>query len=133
MPAPPISASVLNQLQALNEASMLDAVVISGPSTRTRVDLPGGEWRYEEGTGDKVTTIGKIGPLSKEAVERLEAGGIEYVGLEQLSIPKNVQVTGSDTLQVTSARHGIVTQYKVEGVTPKGTYAVSQIVIVRAV
>lgn len=114
------------------ESAMLDTVYISGPTTRTRVDLPGGDWEYVEGMGEPVATIGMIGPLSRASIEQLRADRIEPTGLEQLDVPMDVEVTGSDTLYVTSARHGGTTEYTVEGVTPLGTYAVSRTVIVKA-
>lgn len=129
----PVSDAVMAIAQGIAEGAMLDTVVISGPSTRTRVDLPGGEWTYVEGPGATVTTKGMIGPLSKAAIEQLQAGGVEYRGLEQLDIPRYIVATGADTLQHTSFRHGTTTQYKVEGVTPLDTYAVAQGLIVKAV
>lgn len=111
---------------------MLDTVYISGPTTRTRVDLPGGGWEYTEGAGMPTATIGMIGPLSKASIERLQADRLEYAGLEQLEVPMEVTVRKEDDLYVTSARHGTTQEYSVSGVTPLGTYSVSRVVIVKA-
>ena len=111
------------------ESFMVDMVVIE--KLGARIDLPSGGWEYSAGT--TVTTKGLIGPLSKTAIEQLQAGKMEYAGLEELRIPDSVAVTGRDKITVTSTRHGTTKRYEVEGVTPKGTYAVSQALIVKAV
>lgn len=127
-----ISAGTMRMLEGISASAMLDSVYISGPSTRTRVDLPGGGWEYVEGAGEPVATIGMIGPLSTETIERLQADRLEYAGLEQLEVPMDAVVGGDDTLYVTSARHGTTKEYSVEGVAPLGTYSVSRVVIVKA-
>jgi hypothetical protein len=128
-----ISAGTLALLKRIKEEAMLDTVYISGPSTRTRVDLPGGAWEYTEGAGEPTATVGMIGPLSKASIERLQADRLEYLGLEQLEVPMEVEVRNEDALYITSARHGTTQEYSVEGVTPLGTYSVSRVVIVKAI
>jgi hypothetical protein len=99
---PLVPNAVMEGARRKMEAAMIDTVYIHGPSTRTRVDLPGGDWEYVEGAGMPSITIGMVGPLSKASIEQLRADRIEETG------------------------------YTVEGVTALGTYAVSQTVIVKA-
>lgn len=121
--------AVLPKFQAFAEGEMLDAVEITSPGTR--VDLPGGGWEY--GDGASITTVGRIGPLSKSSIEVLQADRLEYAGLEELRVPKDTAVSGEDAVAVTSARHGGTRQYTVEAVVPLKSHDVQRTVILKAV
>lgn len=125
----PISQGTLNLFQGLAQSVMLDTVIIEHQGAR--VSRPGGGWAFEEGT--ETTTVGKIGPLSDSAIERLQQDQIQYAGMEELRIPKDVVVSSSDTLTVQSARHGTTQAYTIEAVVPKSTFGVQQSLIVKAV
>jgi hypothetical protein len=124
-----ISASTLKILKDIAEGAMLDTVTITNPGGTEL--LPGGGWLNEE--ENEVVTKGRVGPLSKTAIERFQAERREYAGREQLEVPMDTVVGQQSRVSIASERHGGTREYTVEGVTPLGTYSVSRILIVKAV
>lgn len=125
----PISTGTRDLLKRLSESVMLDTVVIQRPGER--VTRPGGGWAYGEPT--EVVTQGKVGPLSKSSVERLQADIVKYAGMEELRIPLGVPVESDDTVVVQSARHGTTRAYTIEALVPLDTFSVNQTLILKSV
>jgi hypothetical protein len=124
-----ISESTRQLLRRIAEGVMLDTVTLKHKGAR--IDKPGGGWEYAPGA--ETVTIGYIGPVSKSAIERLQADRLEYTGLEELRIPLGVTVSSEDRVTVLSANHGTTRSYTIEAVVPLDTMAVRQPLIVKAV
>jgi hypothetical protein len=124
-----ISDSTLALLRRIKEEAMLDTVHIHRAGSR--VDKPSGGYEYIG--GETVVTVGMIGTLSKTVADRVQADQFKPGAYEQLEVPVDTQVGTEDTVSVTSARHGTVTRYSIEGVIRLETYSVSRVLIVTPV
>lgn len=127
--ASPISTGTLNLLKGLSESVMLDTVTLRRQGAR--ITKPAGGWEY--GAATDIVTQGKIGPVSKTAIERLQADNVKYSGMEELRIPLGVPASDDDSVVVQSARHSTTRTYTIEAVVPLDTFSVSQSLILKAV
>jgi hypothetical protein len=124
-----VSDSTLALLRRIKEEAMLDTVEIHRAGER--VDKPSGGYEYLEGV--TVETSGMIVSLSKTTADKLQADQLKPGAYEQLEVPVDTVIGSEDTVTVTSARHGTVTLYSIEGVIPLETYSVSRVAIVTPV
>jgi len=123
-----IISPVLPQVQALSEGEMLDTVTIH-PATVSQ-SAYGGKTTTE---GSDVSTIGRVSPLSLKDLEGVIAGELRTEDWQTLTIPRDVGISGDDRVTVVSARNGTTTEYTVEQVVPRSTFAVHRKAIVRPV
>lgn len=82
------------------------------------------------GTSD-TDTVGRIGPVEQADVEEIVSGELRQDGLEKLVLPLDTTVLTTDRVTVVSARDSTSVEFTVEGVAPKGTFAVHRKVFVR--
>lgn len=124
-----IVAGVLPSLQALSEGEMPDTVTIHRPGAATA--NAGGAMVAAAGT--EIATVGRVSPLSEQDREALVSGQVRTEGWQRLTIPRAVEIRGTDTVTVVSVRNGTTTEYTVEQVVPPGSFAVHHSALLRPV
>jgi hypothetical protein len=122
-----ILTGVLPSLQALSEGEMPDTVTIHRPGAAT---ANAGGAMVPAGSSD-ISTVGRISTLSEQDRETLVSGQVRTEGWQRLTIPRAVEVRGTDTVTVASARNGTTTDYTVEQVVPSGSFAVHHSALLR--
>lgn len=122
-------SGVLPRMEALSTGEMPDTVTIHRPGVATANEYGA----MVPGSPAETLTTGRITALDASDVETLVSGEMQQSGLEKLTVPRDVDIRGTDTVTVESDRHGTTTVYTVEGLIPLGTFAVHRKVLVRRV